>query len=103
MHLNEGMYSVIIVMSPEQKLISMCMGISEVSKSKVSDLSQEWPKGSLSNSYYRGVGEGAIPFLGLLHFTLDPYLIMLSARQGGIFFSVFGMTQPELNPALLDH
>ena len=28
------------------------------------------------------VGEGATPFHGLLHFTLDPYLIMLSAMQG---------------------
>ena len=31
--------------------------------------------------------EGATPFPGLLHFTLDPYLIMLSVKQG-----VFGMT-----------
>ena len=28
--------------------------------------------------------EGATPFPGLLHFTLDPYLIMLSVKQGGI-------------------
>ena len=28
--------------------------------------------------------EGTTPFPGLLHFTLDPYLIMLSAKQGGI-------------------
>ena len=25
----------------------------------------------------QGVGDGATPFPGLLHFTLDPYLIML--------------------------
>ena len=31
-----------------------------------------------------GVGEGATPFPGLLHFTLDPYHIMLSVKQGGI-------------------
>ena len=31
-----------------------------------------------------GVGEGTTPFPGLLHFTLDPYLIMLSVKQGGI-------------------
>ena len=30
------------------------------------------------------VGEGATLFLGLLHFTLDPHLIVLSAKQGGI-------------------
>ena len=30
------------------------------------------------------IGEGASPFPGLLHFTLDPHLIVLSAKQGGI-------------------
>ena len=39
--------------------------------SKVSDLNHS-------------VGEGATPFPGLLHFTLDPYLIVLSVKQGGI-------------------
>ena len=33
--------------------------------------------------------EGAIPFLGLLHFTLDPYLIMLSVQQGSIKYHFF--------------
>ena len=33
---------------------------------------------------HQDVGEGATPFSGLLHFTLDPYLIMLSVKQGGI-------------------
>ena len=28
--------------------------------------------------------EGATPFPGLLHFTLDRYLILLSVKQGGI-------------------
>ena len=28
--------------------------------------------------------KGATPFPGLLHFTLDPYLIKLSVKQGGI-------------------
>ena len=28
--------------------------------------------------------EGDTPFPGLLHFTLDPYLILLSVKQGGI-------------------
>ena len=32
----------------------------------------------------RVVGEGATPFPGLLHFTLDPYLKMLSVKQDGI-------------------
>ena len=52
---------------------------------QVGDLRRGWPKGSFFNSYYnRGVGEGATPFPGLLHCTLDPYLIMLSVKQGGI-------------------
>ena len=28
--------------------------------------------------------ESTTPFPGLLHFTLDPYFIMLSVKQGGI-------------------
>ena len=37
---------------------------------------------------------GATPFPGLLHFTLDPYLIMPSVKPGGFkyHFCVFGMT-----------
>ena len=33
---------------------------------------------------HRGVGVGATPFPGFLHFALDPYFIILSAKQGGI-------------------
>ena len=48
--------------------------------------------------YHRGVEEGATPFLWLLHFTLDPYLIMLSVKQGGIkyHFWIFGMNRPVI-------
>ena len=57
----------------------------EVSKSKVGDLSLGWLKGSLFNSYQNwGVEEGATPFPGLLHFTLDLYHRVLSDKQGGI-------------------
>ena len=31
---------------------------------------------------HQGVWEGATPFQGLTHFTLDHYLIMLSVKQG---------------------
>ena len=41
------------------------------------------PKASFSIATI-GVGEGATPFLGLLHFTLDAYLIVLSAKKVGI-------------------
>ena len=57
----------------------------QVKKSKVGDHSRGWPEGSLFDSLlHQGVGEGATPFPGLLHFTLDPYLIMPSVKQGGI-------------------
>ena len=41
---------------------------------------------------------GATPFPGLLYFTLDPYLKMLSVKQGDIkyHFKVFGMTRPGI-------
>ena len=53
--------------------------------SKVGDHIRGWPEGSLFDSLlHQGVGEGATPFPGLLHFTLDPYLIMLSVKQEGI-------------------
>ena len=41
---------------------------------------------------------GRYSFPGLLYFTLDPYLIMLSVKQGGIkyHFWVFGMTRPGI-------
>ena len=56
-----------------------------VKVSKVGDHSRGRPEGSLFDSLlHQGVGEGATPFPGLLHFTLDPYLIMLSVKQGGI-------------------
>ena len=40
----------------------------------------------------------ATPFPGLLHFTLDPYLILLSVKERGIkyHFKVFGMTRPGI-------
>ena len=50
---------------------------------------------------HRVVGEGATPFLGLLHFTLDTYLILLSVKQGGIkyhFKSFWYDVTRRLNP-----
>ena len=63
-------------------LRSTCI-TAKIYKSKVGDHSGGWPEGSLFNSYYTEMlGNGATPFSRLLHFTLDTYLIMLSARQG---------------------
>ena len=66
------------------------MALSLSCKSKVGDHSRGWPEGSLFDSLlHQGVAEGATPFPGLLHFTLDPYLIMLSVKQGGIKYHFF--------------
>ena len=53
------------------------------------------------------VGEGPTPFPGLLHFTLDSYLILPSVKQGGIKYH-FGWKSLVwhnlgLNTGLLDH
>ena len=74
--------------------------------SKVGDHSQGWPEGSLFNSCYTEVeGKCATPFSRLFHFTLDPYLIRLSVRQGGIvsFFESLVWLDLELNPSFLSH
>ena len=55
-----------------------------LSKSKVGDRSRGWPEGSFSIATIYTVEEGATPFSGLLHFTLDSNLIMLSVKQGSI-------------------
>ena len=62
--------------------------------SKVGDHSRGWPEGSLFDSY---------SFPGLLHFTLDPYLIMLFGKQGWIkyhFFESLVWLDLGLNPGL---
>ena len=50
--------------------------------------------------YITSIGEGTTPFPGLLHFTLDPYIIILSVSKvaSRIIFWVFGMTQPGMEP-----
>ena len=42
------------------------------------------PRAPISILLHRGVREGATPFPGLLHFTLDPYLTMRNVKQGSI-------------------
>ena len=52
-----------------------------------------WPKSRVIQALpfqslqHRSVGEGATSFPGLLHFTLDPYLILLSVKQGVIKYT----------------
>ena len=50
----------------------------------VDDRSRERPEGSLSIATIVRRRGDATPFPGLLHFTLDTYLILLSVKQGGI-------------------
>ena len=42
------------------------------------------PKAAFQLLLQRGVREGATPFPGFLQFTLDPHLLMLSAKEGGV-------------------
>ena len=58
-------------------------------------------KGPFSIAYYTKVlGRALLLSPVLLHFTLDPYLLMLSVKQRGIkyHFWVFGMTRPGIEP-----
>ena len=70
--------------------------------SKVGDRRRERPEDSLFNSYYIGVEEDTTPFPGLLHFTLDTYLILQGIKQGGIkyhFWSLWYMTRFGIDPS----
>ena len=49
------------------------------------------PKAPFSIATTPRVGEGATPFSGLLHFTLNPYLIMLSVKQGSIKYHLLSL------------
>ena len=42
------------------------------------------PEAPFSVATTRGVRKGDTPFPGLLHFTLDTYIVMLSVKQVGI-------------------
>ena len=58
-----------------------------------------WQLGRVRGQYktlHKGVGECAIPLPGLLHFTLDPYLIMLSVKQRGIKYHFLSLWYDDL-------
>ena len=38
-----------------------------------------------------GIREGATPFPGLFHFTLDTFLLMLSVKHGGIKYRFWSL------------
>ena len=56
------------------------------------------PKAPLSIATTPMFRRGAAPFPGLLHFTLDPYVISMNVKQGGskFHFWVLGMTRLEI-------
>ena len=56
------------------------VSLNNISKVKLATLVEGDPKAPFSIATTPNVGEGASPFPGLLHFTLDPYLIVLSAK-----------------------
>ena len=57
----------------------------QISKIKLATVVEGDPKAPFSIATTpRCRGGGNTPFSGLLHFTLDPYLIMLSVKQGSI-------------------
>ena len=66
-------------------------------KVKLMTLVEGDPKALFSIATPRCRG-ASTPFFGLLHFILDPYLIMLSVKQGGYkyYFWVFGLNQPGI-------
>ena len=72
-------------------------------RSKVGDRYQGRPEGSLFNSYYTKMLGDVPPFLGLLYFTLDMYLIMLSVKQGSFnyhFLSLWYDTTRDWKPLI---
>ena len=70
--------------------ISPTNKFADLTNRKVGDLSRGWPQ-RFPFQYlpHRCVGEGTSPSPGLLHFTLDIYLMILSVKC-----FVFGMTRP---------
>ena len=55
-----------------------------MNKVKLATIVEGNPKALFSIAITRRCRGGRYSFPGLLYFTLDPYLIMLSVKQGGI-------------------
>ena len=60
-----------------------------VSKVKWTTLIESDPKAPFSIATTMKCRGGHYSFPGLLHFTFDPYLIILSVKQGGIKYHFF--------------
>ena len=75
---------------------NFCVLILKCKEMKLVTLVQSDQKAPFLIALYRGVGESATPFPGLLHFTLDPYLIIP-------FFEFLVWLDQGLNPNLPNH
>ena len=64
--------------------VCVCVCYNNKSKKKLATVVESDPKAPFSIATTPTFREGTTPFPGLLHFTLHPYLIMLSVEQGSI-------------------
>ena len=63
----------------------------QYTKVKLATIDEDNPKAPFSIATTSRLKVGRNPFLGLLHFILDPYLIMLSVKQGVIKYHFFSL------------
>ena len=85
-------------------MIRITIDIYNIYKVKLATIVKGDPKSpfSIATTPRCREGESTTPFLGLTHFDLDPYFIMLSVKQGDIkylfFFWLSGMTRLGIEP-----
>ena len=69
------------------RVLSYSSGVYEIIKVKLETLVEGDPKAPFSVATTPTCMGGRYSFPRLLHFTLDPYLIMLSVKQGSINYN----------------
>ena len=62
------------------------------SKSKLATVVKDTLRLAFEKLLHWGINQGATPFPGVLHFALDPYLIMLSITVGGSNYHIFNLS-----------
>ena len=68
------------------EILALCTSKSKVKLATIVEGNPKAPFSIATTPMCRG---GRYSFPGLLYFTLDPYLIMLSVKQGGIKYHIF--------------
>ena len=71
----------ITMFSPDENFVGCAAAVSKVKLATIVEGNLKAPFSIATTPMCRG---GRYSFPGLLYFTLDPYLIMLSVKQGGI-------------------